>query len=136
MTRRIRLAALLGLVLSGASLSAHHSIAAYYDTSKRVTIEGSIATFQFVNPHPFITLNVKDASGKDVLWELELDNRSELAEIGITVATFKPGSHAVVSGAMSRQQQTHGMYVYRLEGTDGLLYEQVGFSPRIRQTSR
>ena len=49
---------------SRASLAAeaHHSIAAVYDSTRQQRLEGVVAEFQFVNPHPFVIVTV-DAEG-------------------------------------------------------------------------
>ena len=33
---------------------AHHGVAPHYDDSKQVTIDGTVAEFQFINPHSFV----------------------------------------------------------------------------------
>src|SRR5437667_8871890 len=51
----------------------HHSIAGVYDNTRQVTIDGVVAEFHFVNPHPFVLVDAKSER-----WKLELDNLSEL----------------------------------------------------------
>jgi hypothetical protein len=113
---------------------AHHAISAYYDSSKRTTIEGVVAQFQFVSPHPIVLVDVAVA-GKTERWRLEMDNRSELAAIGIRAETLKAGDRLVVNGSLARDG-SHGLYVLRLtRPADGFGYEQVGGSPRITKSS-
>ena len=121
-----------GVVLSLGSMGAHHSLSGVYDTSREITIEGLVAQFQFVNPHPFVTLSIKTASDATQQWRLEMDNRSELVEIGISSGTFKPGDRVIASGSPGRDQ-AQALYVRRLDRpADGLRYEQVGSTPRIQ----
>ncbi|HVH25725.1 MAG TPA: DUF6152 family protein [Vicinamibacterales bacterium] len=128
------LSSLLGLSLCGVSVGAHHSIAAVYDSTKRVKVEGVVTRFQFTNPHPLLMIDVSDASGAVREWRLEMDNRSELAGVGVTTATFKAGDRVVVTGSLAREQ-ANGLYIQRLDRpSDGFWYEQVGGSPRIRGT--
>jgi hypothetical protein len=62
-----------------------------------------------------------------------MDNRSELAAVGVTAETLKPGDRVVVTGSLARTQ-AHRLYIYRLDRpADGFRYEQVGSSPRIRK---
>jgi hypothetical protein len=115
---------------------AHHSISSVYDSSRRATVEGIVAQFQLVNPHPFLLIDVKDGAGEAQRWRLEMDNRYELAEIGVTAGTFKPGDRVVVTGSLARTQP-QSLYVLRLDRPlDGFWYEQVGQSPKIRSRSR
>jgi len=90
---------------------------------------------QLINPHPFLFIEVKDANGTTEQWQLEMDNRSELAAIGVTATTFKPGDRVVVSGSLARARPL-SLYLLRLDRpSDGFWYEQIGNTPRIR-TSR
>ena len=105
----------------------HHSIAGVYDTTHQVTIDGVVAEFHFVNPHPFIVVDAKNER-----WKLELDNLSELVDVGMTKFTLKPGDHVVVSGSPARSTIPPSMYVMKLDRpADGFRYEQVGTSPRV-----
>ncbi|MGH9254135.1 MAG: DUF6152 family protein [Vicinamibacterales bacterium] len=129
----LAIASMLGLLTS--TSSAHHSISGYYDTSRDVTIEGTVSQFRFVQPHPFVVVDVRRGSATEQ-WELELDNRWELAEVGITETTLKPGDRVIVSGSPARREPQH-MYVQRLNRpADGFGFEQVGNRPRLRKSAR
>ena len=124
------------LVIGGEGLLAHHSISSIYDSSRRATLEGVVTQFQLVNPHPFLIIDVKDGTGRAREWRLEMDNRSELAAIGVAAETFKPGDRVVVTGSLARAQG-ESMYLLRLDRpADGFWYEQVGQSPKIRTPAR
>jgi uncharacterized protein DUF6152 len=130
--KRWTLSFAVAFAATGVAAHGHHSISSVYDSSRRVTIEGVIAQFQLVNPHPFLIVDVKDGAGNSQEWRLEMDNRSELAAIGVTANTFKPGDRVVVAGSPGRTQP-ESLYVLRLDRpADGFWYEQVGQSPRIR----
>jgi hypothetical protein len=122
---------LIALLLPTAAL-AHHSISGVYDSSRQVTIEGRVVEFQFVNPHPVLIvapLGAAEASADP--WRLEMDNRYELADIGVTAKTFKPGEHVIVSGSAARDS-SRSLYLMKLDRpADGLRYEQIGYSPHI-----
>ncbi len=129
--RRVLWAA-LAIAISGAAIHAHHSIVSVYDSSKQVTIDGVVKEFHFVNPHPFVTVDVKDVTGVAQQWQADMDNRWELVGIGMTSETLKPGDRVIVLGSRARSQ-ARSLYVRRLERpADGFSYEQVGNSPRIR----
>ncbi len=123
----------LAIASAGMVVQAHHSIAAAYDTSRQVTVEGVVTSFRFVNPHPFLMMDVTDAARTTQPWRLDVDNRWELAAIGVTAETWKRGDSIVVIGFPGRSQP-HSLYVRRLDRpSDGFWYEQVGGNPRIRQ---
>ena len=115
----------------GVGVTAHHAISAVYDSSRRVTIDALVAEFHLVNPHPYLILDVMSDTGGREQWRGELDNRHELAGIGVTASTFKPGDRVVVKGSANRTQLL-SLYVLRLDRpADGFWYEQAGQSPRI-----
>ena len=128
----------LGIAISVAALYGHHSIAGVYDGSREVKIEGLVAKFYFVNPHPFLIVDVKNdaRNGGAKQWRLEMDNRYELAEVGMTAETLKEGDRIVVSGSPGRTQ-AQSLYIRRLDRpADGFRYEQVGTSPRIQFSAK
>lgn len=130
---RAILAWLLAPALLAVAVSAHHSIAAEYDSNRTVKIDGVLRQFHFVNPHPFVVVDVDDGSGQAREWRLELDNRSELVAAGVTTDTFKSGDRVIVAGSPARRQ-ANSLYVRRLDRpADGFWYEQVGPSPKIRR---
>jgi len=112
-----------------ADLGAHHSIAGIYDRNVRVSVEGVVTEFRFVNPHPFVIVEaVRD--GRRETWKLELDNRFELVEIGFKSSTLQSGDRITATGSRARDGTT-SMYVQRIDRpADGLWIEQVGSSPR------
>ena len=115
-----------------APVYAHHSISAVYDSRKQVTVAGSVREFQFVNPHPWIGVDVAGDGGSVLRWRLELDNRWELVEVGMDADTFKPGDTIVARGSAGRDG-ARSVYVLRLDrAADGLHYEQRGQSPSLR----
>jgi uncharacterized protein DUF6152 len=132
---RVRLLlAPVALSLVAATADAHHSIAGMYDQSRRVMLDGVIAQYQFVNPHPFVVVDVRASNGTTQSWKAELDNRWELQNVGMTPTTFNVGDRVVVSGSPGRDR-TPLLYVWRLERpADGFLYEQIGTSPRVSRS--
>jgi len=123
--------ALLISLLSG-SVLAHHSLSGSYDMDREITLNGVISAFQFVNPHPFVTITVESQNGSRQQWRGELDNRSELVGIGMTNGTFKAGDRVAIVGNPGRDKAP-AVYVRRLDRpSDGLKYEQIGTTPTIQ----
>jgi hypothetical protein len=134
--RRWTLSLAAAMALGGTTAGAHHSISSVYDSSRQVTLEGIVAEFQLVNPHPFLFMDVADGAGRTARWRLELDNRSELAAIGVTANTLNPGDRIVVKGSLARNQGER-LYLLRLDRpADGFWYKQVGQSPKIGPPAR
>jgi len=80
----------LALCIPAAPALAHHSMA-MFDQSKTVTLEGTVRQFQWTNPHCYIQLMVKDPSGKDVEWSLEMGAPMYLYAKGWRPSVLKPG---------------------------------------------
>ena len=51
---------------------AHHSFAAQYDGNKPVTLKGVVTKVEWTNPHARFYIDVKEADGKLVNWNLEI----------------------------------------------------------------
>lgn len=120
-----------GIAAGGPVAHAHHSIASVYDTKTQETVEGEVAEFRFVHPHPILIIDVSVEAAEPELWQLEMDNRTELAAIGITEETWKPGDRVVATGSLGKNEPQR-LYLRRLDRpVDGLRYEQVGSRPRI-----
>jgi hypothetical protein len=123
--------AMAALLPAGAH--AHHAIGAVYDASQPVKLEGAVTTFHYVNPHPFLDIQVVATDGRTESWRLEFDNLRELADVGMSAETFKPGDSVTVTGIRARDK-SRSAYVRRLDReADGFIYEQVGSSPRVRR---
>ena len=128
MNRRVLLA--VAVMLAGVSVRAHHSIAGIYDSSSSVRLEAVVVDFQFVNPHPFVIVEAADSNGRTQQWRLEMDNRFELASVGMSADTLKKGDRIAVSGGRARDR-SRALYVRRLDrAADGFWYEQVGSRPK------
>lgn len=118
-----------------APADAHHSIAGVYDSGRSTTVEGRVIEFRFVNPHPLLFIEVETPSGTQS-WQLEMDNRFELVAIGMLEDTFVPGDRVVATGSLGRTEPQR-LYLRRLDRpADGLLYEQRGMTPILRQPYR
>ena len=120
--------AIVAVLLTGAPIRAHHSIAGAYDAKRPLTLSGTVRQFHFVNPHPWIELDAPDSGGHVRTWRMEMDNRSELSAIGMGADTLKPGDRVAVSGIAAVGVQ-YSLYVRKLERPDGLRYEQRGAVP-------
>ena len=122
----------LAVALPSMPARSHHSLSGSYNMDREITLDGVVSAFQFVNPHPFITIAVETQTGTKQQWRGELDNRSELVGIGVTSGTFKAGDRVVIVGNPGHDKAL-AVYVRRLDRpVDGLRYEQVGTTPSIQ----
>lgn len=75
---------------------AHHS-ASQFDLTSLSTIQGTVAKFQWTNPHVFIQLLTTDANGKTVEWAIEGPNPGGLVRVGWHSDSIKPGDKITVT---------------------------------------
>ena len=100
----------MGLLLA-LPLFAHHGDAGY-DTSKMVSVKGTVTDYQFINPHVEISLDVKGEDGSAESWQAEMNGPSILARAsGWNKNTLKPGQEIIVEGHRAK----NGLKVIRVE---------------------
>jgi hypothetical protein len=80
---------------------AHHGQATY-DEAKVFTIMGTVASFQFTNPHVLFVLNVKDDKGNTEKWTGEGTSPNMLVREGWDRKTIKPGDLITATGHPAR----------------------------------
>jgi cyclase len=90
------------VLMSAARLGAHHSFAAEFDASKRVTLKGVVTRVDWRNPHIYVYLNVKDDSGKVTEWACEGGPPNVLLRQGWSRATVKEGDEVTIDGAVAK----------------------------------
>ena len=86
------------LALSAAGVSAHHSFAAEFDSNKPVQLRGTIAKVEWINPHTWIHIDVKDTNGTTVRWMIEGGTPNTLLRRGLTKASLPEGTEILVDG--------------------------------------
>ena len=102
MSYRILFALGAGVFLLVASLSAHHSFSAVYQTKEEIKLEGKLVQLSIRNPHSFISMEAPDKEGKMQRWSLEWGGAAQLAGQGVNQQTLKVGDKMVVTGRPSR----------------------------------
>ena len=102
MKRGIRiLATALFIAAATSSALAHHNHQAYYDFCRIVTIEGSVVSFQFTDPHAKIVLRLDDGTAITVDWMTPNNLRRSLI-LEPARKALAPGARVTVEGAPIR----------------------------------
>lgn len=123
------LRALLLAVIWPGGVVAHHSFTSIYDSERSVTLTGTVREFLFIHPHPFVVVEVRSETGERREWRAEMDNRSELEDIGMSARTFRPGDQVIVTGSPGRNQ-AFILYLLQLQRpADRVRYRQIGSTP-------
>jgi hypothetical protein len=108
---RLRAFAILGVtgvLLAAAPLLAHHSFAAEYDAKKPIELKGVITKVDWMNPHVYFYIDVKDDSGKIDNWAFEMGPPRLLERGGWKKSTMKEGDEVIVSGTLAKDGGKHG----------------------------
>jgi hypothetical protein len=117
-------ALLFGLALAG-PLSAHHSVQSQFDIHKTVSISGVVAKMEWINPHSYLTVNVKDADGKIQKWAFELGGSGALRRAGLSRADrggIKAGDQVTVTALAARDGSNSG-FLQELKISDGRVFK-------------
>jgi hypothetical protein len=96
-TRLIALAS-LGVVIAAAPVWAHHSFAAQFDDKAPITIKGTLSKMEWLNPHTWIHVDVKEPDGKVVTWAIEGATPNSLLRRGLRQSDFPSGVELEVHG--------------------------------------
>jgi hypothetical protein len=96
---------ILGLVAAAAPLAAHHAFAAEFDVNQPVKVKGTITKVEWVNPHAWLYVDVKDADGKTVNWHFELGPPNALFRLGWKKDSIPTGTEVTISGFRAKGQE-------------------------------
>ena len=117
---------LCALLIAG-SAQAHHAVQAQFDVNKTFTITGTVSKIEFINPHSYLTLNVKDADGKVQKWAFELAAPAVLRRSGMSREDrggLKPGDEVTVTGLASKDGSNSG-WLQEIKLADGRVIKLV-----------
>jgi hypothetical protein len=89
-------------LLIASSASAHHSFAPHFDSSKPVSISGTLTKFEAQNPHSYVHIDAVDENGKTHEYVCESHGVTQLTRNGITPQLLRTGSRITVTGSLSR----------------------------------
>jgi DNA/RNA endonuclease YhcR with UshA esterase domain len=90
-------------VLFGATpLSSHHSVAAVFDLAKQVSLTGTVTKIEWMNPHMYFYIDVRDATGTVRRWACEMSSPNHLVSQGWTQDMLTTGMTVEVRGNRAR----------------------------------
>jgi len=94
----IAFAAAACVALGAGAASAHHSFAAEFDANAPVTLKGTITRMEWINPHSWIHMDVKNPDGTVTAWMIEGGTPNTLFRRGFTRDAVKAGMEITVEG--------------------------------------
>jgi len=97
--------AILSLLVAAIPVLAHHSVQAQFDLNKPVTVTGVVTKVEWINPHSYLYLDVKDNNGNVKHWAFEMAGPGALRKAGLSRADrggLKGGDTVTVNGVLSK----------------------------------
>jgi hypothetical protein len=122
MRKRLLAVAVIGTMASGSGArvaSAHHSFAAEFDADQPVTLQGTITAMEWINPHTWMHVDVRNDDGTITPWMIEGGTPNTLMRRGFTMETVKAGTEITIEGFRARNgaNRANGRDLVLADGT-------------------
>ena len=93
----------VALMIVSAPAVAHHGFSSVFDQNKVRTLQGVVTKVDWMNPHPYIYLNMKDARGpSDQSWAVELPDLNKLGRYGLEKEMLEIGKEITLVAYLAR----------------------------------
>ena len=120
MTRRLTILWLAGaLIIAAIPAAAHHSISAEFDTTKPITFTGVVKKVDWMNPHIYTHVEVKNPDGTKTVYKVEGGPPNALYRQGWRKDTLKPGDTVTVTGIRAKIPTSMNIGVATITMADG-----------------
>lgn len=101
-TTLIALAAASTIAIASTPAHAHHAFAAEFDASKPITLRGTVVKMEWINPHTWIHIEVKQPNGRVEGWAIEGGPPNALFRRGFNRNSLPTGIEIVVAGFQAK----------------------------------
>ena len=98
----MRTTALLIMSLVATSAWGHHAFSAEFDSKQPIKLTGDVTKVEWINPHAWIHIDVKESDGKTTSWMIEAGSPNTLFRRGVTQKSLPNGTAIVVDGYRSK----------------------------------
>ena len=83
-------------------LLSHHAFSSEFDANKPVKLKGTVSRIEWINPHTWIHVDVKETDGKITKWMIEGGSPNALIRRGVTAQLLKVGMEVMVDGYQAK----------------------------------
>jgi hypothetical protein len=126
MTMKCRVPAVIAALAFALPLLAHHAVSAEFNSEKVVTLKGVVSKLDWVNPHIFVYVDVKDESGKVSTWRLQSLPPMFFKGSGLTRDKLMDGSEVTVTAYPAKDGTDDFGFLLKLTYPDGHFYNLGG----------
>jgi hypothetical protein len=118
------LAAALLAACVAAPLQAHHSVAGVFDVARTIKLSGTISRVDWINPHTYVYLDVKDAAGAVTTWKLECLPVAMMRKAGLSSQLIVGGGqHVSIDAHPARNGAPTLGFILKMNYDDGRHYQ-------------
>lgn len=123
------------LLLLSVPVQAHHSVAGQFDRNERVTVTGTVARVDWVNPHVYVYLDVQNEDGTVTTWGVETGPTARLRRGGLrsTDLAGEPGERVTAIGMPALKEGNRSMWLIKIAYEDGKYYIMDGAPVELGQ---
>jgi hypothetical protein len=109
------------LVVVAGSVSAHHSVSGQYDASRPLTLTGVISKVDWINPHIYLHLDVKEKDGAVTTWTLSTLPTAMMRRAGLTKESLQgqPGEVVTINAIAARDETKKLGWISKITYADG-----------------
>jgi len=119
------------VLISTSAMLAHHSVVGEFDTGKATTLKGTISKVQWMNPHIYLYVDVKETDGTVSSWALETLPTAMMRKAGLSKEQLMgtPGEVVTVNVIPARDGTKHMGWISKITYADGRFYALGGAGP-------
>ena len=120
--------AIVAVVFAVSSARAHHSVPGQFDVSKPITLKGVISKVEWINPHIYVHLDVKESNGTTTTWALSTLPTAMMRRAGLTRETLqgKPGEEVTINAVPARDGSKNLGWINKITYADGHSFAPTG----------
>ena len=115
------------LLVAAVPASAHHAVAAEFDTHKPISFTGTVKEMQWTNPHIYTLVEVKNQDGSTTVYRVEGGPPNALFRQGWRKDSLKAGEVVTVTGLRAKNEQSMNVGQATIKTADGrTMFAQTG----------
>jgi hypothetical protein len=102
-------------------LWAHHSVSGQFDTTHPIVLKGVVSKVDWMNPHVYIYLDVKESDGSVTTWALSSLPTAMMRKAGLSKETLTgaPGETVTINAVPARDGTKHLGWISKITYADG-----------------